>query len=151
LNNPDLKLLEQPKVQYTDENGVIKEEYKKQFYQPPTKEKIEESFKIDILNYDKTKAQEGYKTEVDLAEKELPKFDLSNNDKCTLCGAITTEKYICKTLSNQKMFTASNSDRVKWGLVYTKPFDEEKNEFNDSGDIKCEKANYIKSSEDKDK
>jgi len=52
-----------------------------------------------------------------LAEKEIPKFDLTNTDKCTICGAITTEKYICKTLFNQKMYTASNNDRIKWGLV----------------------------------
>lgn len=86
-----------------------------------------------------------------MAEKEIPKFDLTNTDKCTICGAITTEKYICKTLFNQKMYTASNNDRIKWGLVYTKPFDDEKNEFITSGDINCEQANYIKSSEDKDK
>lgn len=76
---------------------------------------------------------------------------MTNTDKCTICGAVTTEKFMCKTLSNQKLFMASANDRIKWGLVYTKPFDDDKNEFITSGDTQCEYANYIKSAQDPDK
>lgn len=81
----------------------------------------------------------------------MPKFDLSNSDKCTLCGAFTTEKFVCKTMGDQKMWLGGTGERIKMGLSYTRNWDDNKKEFMGATDVKCEYANYIKTSEDKDK
>jgi len=78
-----------------------------------------------------------FKKELDTAEEELPKFDLTNNDKCIICNSVTTQKFICKTSQTQKVWMGAPGERMKWGLVYTKPWNDEKKSFIESADTKC--------------
>lgn len=46
---------------------------------------------------------------------------------------------------------AAPGERMKWGLVYTKPWNDEKKAFIESADTKCIQANYIKSVQNPDR
>lgn len=84
----------------------------------PTAEELTKELDPSFVNtYDRTQEGDKFKSELNNAQEELQKFDLSNSDKCTLCGAVTTERYACKSMNDQKMWLAAPGERIKVGLI----------------------------------
>lgn len=128
------------KVSDLDDNGNLTSEAQAKYYNvEPEDSELQAQFAPDYLeNFNKEEKANAFKAELNMAEEEIPTFDLTNTDKCTICGAFTTDKYICKTKKDQKMWLAVAGERLKWGLSYTRRFDEDANEFIASTDINCE-------------
>lgn len=56
-----------------------------------------------------------YRTELTIAEKEIPTFDVTRHERCLSCGTLGIDRFICK--ANLKIFTGDVTKREKNGMA----------------------------------
>lgn len=116
--------------------------------QEPPKEAVKEAGKegpASIPYFNMIEKRKTYRTELRTAEKEIPSFDVTRHERCLSCGALGIDRFVCK--SKLKIYTGDVTKREKNGLAYLKTLDE-KGEFVENSNVKCEAANFMQTVQD---